>query len=92
MVIHIIQAVCLHKINGIPAFIFPQSENMSKTNGHMVATFCMSLYGVSNFFYFLDINVSSPNLRQYKNEKPLYILASLARNYARCARTAIHES
>ena len=31
-----------HKFNGDPVFILPQSENISATNGRVVATFCMS--------------------------------------------------
>jgi hypothetical protein len=31
-----------HKFNGIPAFVLPQSENISATNGRVAETFCMS--------------------------------------------------
>jgi hypothetical protein len=30
----VIQADSFHKFNSIPAFILPQSENISATNGH----------------------------------------------------------
>ena len=42
MVIHRILADSFLKFNGIPGFIFPQSENISATNGCMVTSFCMS--------------------------------------------------
>jgi hypothetical protein len=31
-----------HKFNSTPVYILLQSENISVTNGRMVATFCMS--------------------------------------------------
>ena len=37
-----IQADCLHIFKSIPAFILPQTEYISATIGHGVATFCMS--------------------------------------------------
>jgi hypothetical protein len=36
------QADSFHKFNSIPAFIIPQSENISTTNGRVVMTLCMS--------------------------------------------------
>ena len=41
-----IQAANLHKFNGISAFIFPQSENISATNGRVVTTFCISALNI----------------------------------------------
>jgi hypothetical protein len=41
VVIYRIQAANLHKFNGISAFILPQSENISVTNGRVVTPFCM---------------------------------------------------
>ena len=41
VVIYRIQAANLHKFNGMSAFILPQSENISVTNGHVVTPFCM---------------------------------------------------
>ena len=42
VVIYRNQADDFHEINGISAFILPQSENISVTKGRVVATFCMS--------------------------------------------------
>ena len=43
-----------HKFNGDPVFILLQSENISATNGHVVATFCMS---GDNHLPILDLKV-----------------------------------
>ena len=53
MVIHWIQVDSLHKFNCIPAFILPQSGNISVTNGCFVATFCMSVWLRQNVFRYL---------------------------------------
>ena len=41
-VIYKIKCDCFNELNSISAFILPQSENISATNGRMVAPFCMS--------------------------------------------------
>jgi hypothetical protein len=46
VVIHRIEADSFHNFNGIPAFILPQFENISVTNGRVAATFCMSAYKI----------------------------------------------
>ena len=38
------QVDSFHKFNGTQVFILPQSENISVTNGRVVASFCMSVY------------------------------------------------
>ena len=42
--IHRVQADSSHKFNSIPAFILPQSENISAANGCMTATLCMCVH------------------------------------------------
>jgi hypothetical protein len=43
LVIDRIQADSFYKFNSIPAFIILQTENISATNGRVVAPFCMSV-------------------------------------------------
>ena len=58
-----------HKINGIPVFFLPQSENISATNGRVAATFCMS--GLEKKINLLPIQETSAY-----SEQMLWILAS----------------
>jgi hypothetical protein len=59
VVIHRIQADSFHKFNSIPAFILPQSENISATNGRMVAPFCLSAKRMNSVIFNCGNTLSS---------------------------------
>ena len=73
----IMQKVIIYRVQaeGISAFILPQSEIFSATNGRVVATFCMSEKKAKKIKSWWN------NLKKLTKQKPMYSLRNIIISY-----------